>query len=139
MKIALNAYIWTISNMKRTDFHNLHFEGGCHIPQCKKWANLSGIIFGINRILAKHSIWTLSKMKKTTIFNLALLLSLVLNVSNNTSFFQMKITSHESISFKTQGLLTFSYVPSCACLRLIEKSLLSFLVSLLLADGQLNK
>ena len=28
MKIGLNAYIWTLSNMKKTDFHNLHFEGG---------------------------------------------------------------------------------------------------------------
>jgi hypothetical protein len=28
MKIGLNAYIWTLSNMKKTDFQNLHFEGG---------------------------------------------------------------------------------------------------------------
>ena len=27
MKIGLNAYIWTLSNMKKTDFQNLHFEG----------------------------------------------------------------------------------------------------------------
>jgi len=28
MKIGLNAYIWTLSNMEKTDFQNFHFEGG---------------------------------------------------------------------------------------------------------------
>ena len=42
MKIWLRAYIWTLSNMTKTDFQNLHFKGGLPITRNVKIRSIIG-------------------------------------------------------------------------------------------------
>ena len=67
MKIGLNAYIWTLSNMKKTDFQNVHFEGGLpytSVLTMDPHMRLSGIISNSPKDLTfwlTPYIWTIYK------------------------------------------------------------------------------
>ena len=50
MKIGLNAYIWTLSNMKKTDFQNLHFEGGLPYTPMLKMGQFAVVRDNLSRL-----------------------------------------------------------------------------------------
>ena len=65
MKIGLNAYIWTLSDMNKTDFQNFHFQGGLpytSVLTMDPHMRLSGIISNSPKDLTfwlTSYIWTI--------------------------------------------------------------------------------
>ena len=58
MKIWLKAYIWTLSNMKKTDFQNLHFEGGLPYTPTLKMCQFAVVQDNLSQLKSHlHEIW----------------------------------------------------------------------------------